>query len=59
MAEADLRVVQVEMTVSDIVPKLTGFRDLAASYLAAARAEMTSLAAESSNPALQAAARRP
>lgn len=54
VAEAGLSVVRAEMTVADIIPRLAGFRDLAASSLAVARAEMTTLASRPDSPALQA-----
>ncbi|MGH3673515.1 MAG: FMN-dependent NADH-azoreductase [Pseudonocardiaceae bacterium] len=52
VAETGLSVVRAELTVSDIVPNLAGFRDLAASSLAAARAEMVALATEQDYPVL-------
>ncbi|MGH3550195.1 MAG: FMN-dependent NADH-azoreductase [Pseudonocardiaceae bacterium] len=59
VAAAGLNVVRAEMTVSNIVPELAGFRDLAANSLVAARVAMTTLAAEPDSPALQTAAPRP
>jgi FMN-dependent NADH-azoreductase len=45
VAEDNLHFVQAEMALAGLVPHLAGFRDLADASLAAARAELTALAA--------------